>query len=123
MKVILSIKPEYVERIFAGSKKYEFRRSVFKAKGVSTVIVYATSPVKMVVGEFSFSDIITAPPNELWAQTKNYAGIDEDSFMQYFHGKEQGFALKIDKTRRYKRPLCLADAYHATPPQSFVYVK
>jgi predicted transcriptional regulator len=30
MKVLLSIKPQFAEMIFSGTKKYEFRRSVFK---------------------------------------------------------------------------------------------
>lgn len=30
MKVLLSIKPEFAERIFNGSKKYEFRKVIFK---------------------------------------------------------------------------------------------
>lgn len=30
MKVLLSIKPEFVEKIFAGEKKFEYRRTIFK---------------------------------------------------------------------------------------------
>jgi len=37
MKILLSIKPEYAEKIFAGTKKYEFRRSIFKNPDVKTV--------------------------------------------------------------------------------------
>ena len=36
MKIVLSIKPEYAEKIFSGSKKYEFRRMIFKAPDVKT---------------------------------------------------------------------------------------
>jgi predicted transcriptional regulator len=32
MKVILSIKPEYAFKIFDGTKKFEFRRVIFKKK-------------------------------------------------------------------------------------------
>ena len=30
MKILLSIKPEFAERIFDGSKKYEFRKVIFR---------------------------------------------------------------------------------------------
>lgn len=30
MEVLLAIKPEFVEKIFSGEKKYEFRKVVFK---------------------------------------------------------------------------------------------
>ena len=38
MKVLLSIKPEFAEKIFNGTKKYEFRKSIFKNKDVDKVI-------------------------------------------------------------------------------------
>ena len=52
MKVLLSIKPEFVEKIFNGTKKYEFRKSIFKNKNIDTVVVYASSPWQYVIGEF-----------------------------------------------------------------------
>ena len=30
MKVVLSIKPEFANKIFDGTKKFEFRKSIFK---------------------------------------------------------------------------------------------
>ena len=50
MKVILSIKPEFVEKIINGEKKFEYRRKIFK-KDVEKVLIYASSPIKLVVGE------------------------------------------------------------------------
>lgn len=32
MKVLLSIKPEYVEKILDGTKKFEFRKGIFKTQ-------------------------------------------------------------------------------------------
>ena len=58
MKVLLSIKPEYAYKIFDGSKKYEFRRSVFKDTNVKTIVVYASSPVQKVIGEFEIDSIL-----------------------------------------------------------------
>lgn len=36
MKVLLSIKPKYANAIFAGTKKFEFRRSIFKNLNIKT---------------------------------------------------------------------------------------
>lgn len=55
MKVILSIKPEFVEKIINGEKKFEYRRKIFK-KDVEKVLIYASSPIKSVVGEFIVED-------------------------------------------------------------------
>jgi predicted transcriptional regulator len=70
MKVLLSIKPEFAEMIFSGSKRYEFRRSIFRNPDVKTIVVYASSPVQKVIGEFEIETIINAELENLWKQTK-----------------------------------------------------
>lgn len=49
-EVLLSIKPTYVQRIFEGSKKYEFRRVIFKENNIDKIIVYASAPISKIVG-------------------------------------------------------------------------
>jgi len=122
MKVLLSIKPEFAELIFSGSKKYEFRKAIFKNPDVKTVVVYASSPVQMVIGEFEIDRILVEEPRNLWEQTKEYSGVSEVFFFKYFSKRERGFAIKVKKTKRYKKPLCLRATYNTTPPQSFCYV-
>ena len=36
MKVVISIKPEFANKIFDGTKKFEFRKSIFKNEDVKT---------------------------------------------------------------------------------------
>ncbi len=123
MRVLLSIKPEYAEKIFDGTKKYEFRRSVFKNHSIKTIVVYASSPVKRVIGEFDIEKIIVDDLHKLWNKTKEFSGISEDFFFEYFNNKEKGYAIKIKQTRRYQKSLSLKDDFNATPPQSFMYLE
>ena len=58
----------------------------------------------------------------LWKKTKKHAGIDEEYFYQYFDNKEKGFAIKIKKSRKYRKPLCLREDFNLLPPQSFLYL-
>ena len=97
MKVLLSIKPEFAERIFEGSKKYEFRKALFKNSDIKTIVVYASSPMQRVIGEFEIETIISDSPEKLWNKTKRFAGIDEGFFYKYFADREMGFAIKIKK--------------------------
>lgn len=122
MKVLLSIKPEFAERIFEGSKKYEFRKAIFKNPNVRTVVVYASSPVQRIIGEFEIEAVLKASPDDLWEETKDHSGITEEFFFDYFLNREIGFAIKVKKTRRFKKPRCLRSSYNVTPPQSFCYV-
>jgi hypothetical protein len=71
----LSIKPVYAEAIFAGKKRFEFRRSIFR-ENIRVVVVYMSSPVMQVVGEFSVEGIITDDVADLWDRTERHAGID-----------------------------------------------
>jgi predicted transcriptional regulator len=123
MKVLLSIKPEHAEKIFNGTKKYEFRRSVFKNQNIKTVVVYASSPVQRVIGEFEIEKILNDDLHQLWDKTKEFSGISENFFFEYFNNKEKGYAIKIKETKRYDKSLSLKDDFNATPPQSFMYLE
>lgn len=122
MKVLLSIKPEYVERIFDGSKKFEYRRAIFKKKDIDTVIVYATMPVGKIVGEFKIDHILVNHPDEIWDKTKNYSGVMESFYDSYFDGRDKAFAIKIASTKRYEQEICpYSQLDNFTAPQSFLY--
>ena len=123
MRVLLSIKPEFAEKIFDGTKKYEFRRIVFKNPSIKTIVVYASSPVQKVIGEFEIESILNYELKTLWEKTKEFSGISERFFFEYFGDKDKGYAIKVKKTKRYKEALCIKDDFHVTPPQSFIYLE
>ena len=121
MKVVLSIKPEFAFKIFEGTKKFEFRKSIFKNEHIKTIIVYASSPVQQVIGEFEIEKIINDDLHSLWEQTQDFSGISADYFYQYFADKEEGYAIQIKNPKKYKRPKSLKEDFNLTPPQSFAY--
>jgi predicted transcriptional regulator len=121
-QVLLSIKPEYAEKILDGTKKYEFRRSVFKNPDIRTIVIYASSPVQKVVGEFEIDTILTIELETLWNKTKKFAGISKEYFMEYFESKEKGYAIKIKSTKKYEDWLSIGEKFNAKPPQSFLYL-
>ncbi len=122
MRVLLSIKPEFAEKIFEGTKLFEFRRAIFKNRNVKKVVVYASSPVKKVIGEFEIDGIIRSNIDELWNQTQDHSGITKEYFYQYFSNREEGFAIKIKNQKRYQKPKCLKQDFNLIPPQSFMYL-
>lgn len=123
MIALLSIKPEFVREIFQGQKRYEYRKKAF-AKNVTKVIVYSTKPVGMIVGEFSVKDILKLHPSELWDKTRNYSGISKQYFNEYFNGRDEGYAIHIEKPTLYEHPINPHEVFGSfTPPQSFMYVQ
>lgn len=122
-RVLLSIKPVFVEKIFSGEKLYEFRRVLFRKDNVTTVVVYASAPVQKVVGEFEIEALISLAKCELWDITAQHAGIDKSHFDAYFQGKTHANAIKIKNVKRYKKPKDLESGFNLkAPPQSFAYV-
>jgi predicted transcriptional regulator len=123
MKVLLSIKPAFADSIFDGTKKYEYRKAIFREESVTTVIVYATKPVGKVVGEFSIGGVIEVHPVKLWGLTKEHAGITRKFFDEYFASRSRAYAIEVKNPRRYTKPKDI-DAFieSGVAPQSFCYV-
>jgi predicted transcriptional regulator len=122
-KVVLSIKPQYADKIFDGTKKFEFRKAIFKNKDIKTILVYSSSPVQKVIGEFEIDRIYNENLSALWERTKENSGITEDYFYEYFLNRDSGFAIKIKNKKKYKKALDLKKDFNLSPPQSFAYLK
>lgn len=123
MKVLLSIKPQFVEEIFNGSKKFEYRKSIFKRSNIKSIVVYSTMPVGKIIGEFVIEEILEEHPKSLWVKTKKYSGISEEFYNNYFMGRDKGYAIKIKSLHKYNEPRCPHEMYDDfTAPQSFKYV-
>lgn len=123
MKILLSIKPEFVEKIISGEKKFEFRKTLPKREGVTTVVVYSTMPVGKVVGEFKVKDMLSYTPESLWEKTKDFSGITKHFFDEYFATKSLAHAFEIDTFNLYETPLGIAEVLPSgTPPQSYCYI-
>ena len=119
--ILLSIKPEYIEAIFKGTKKYEFRRARCK-KHIDKIVIYATAPVSQVVAEVEVLDVLEDKLDVIWHKTKDFSGITKEAFKQYYKGKNSGVVYKLGEVTKYKEPKNLADYGIKMPLQSFVYV-
>lgn len=123
MKVLLSIKPEFANKIFDGSKRYEYRKTLFRRKDVDSIVVYASFPVCRVIGEFMIVNILRDNLDSLWEETKNYAGISREFYDSYFANKEFAYAIEVGNFKRYEEEITLQDLGVQTAPQSFIYIK
>lgn len=121
-KVLLSIKPIYVEKIFAGEKKYEYRKTRIRDSQVSKALIYQSNNTKMIVGEFEIDEILSGTPTEIWAATHQYGGINERSFFEYFKKRDIAYAYAIKSPIRYAEPLSIRDYGLSCPPMSYCYI-
>ena len=119
--LLLSIKPEYVEKILQGSKKYEYRKRLAK-EDVSVIYVYSTAPSMKVVASVQVIRRLSAPPTILWEKTKKSAGISRAKFREYFRGCKTVYAYELGEVNIFKTEKNLSDFGVVTAPQSFVYI-
>lgn len=120
--IILSIKPEFVEKILSGEKKYEYRKKVCK-EDVEKIYIYATAPIKMVVGEVEVIGKKRLNKEKLWEKTQKQSGITKEFYDKYFVNCEEGSVYCLGKIIKYEKGKLLQEFGVKVPPQSFVYYK
>ncbi|KAF5061469.1 hypothetical protein DSECCO2_314980 [anaerobic digester metagenome] len=123
MRVILSIRPKHIRKIINGTKRYEFRKVMFKDRSVCEIYVYSTSPVKRIIGRFKVGKIFEDRPENLWEQLREYSGLTQKDFYAYFSEKDKGYAIEIINFELFEEPI---DPKKLNPtfvaPQSFQYI-
>lgn len=121
LTILLSIHPEYVERIKTGQKRYEYRRIAFR-RTVDRIIIYATYPCSCIVGEASVSYVLQDSIERIWEKTYLYAGITKEAYLNYFKGRETAYAYEIMDLQIYPECRKLKDIGLSRAPQSFCYL-
>ncbi len=123
MNVLLSVKPEYANKIVEGNKKYEFRRSILKRNDIEKVYIYSTSPIRKIIAVFEIEQILKDSPERIWKLCQKYGGISKEDFFAYFKNSDSAYAIKICNVVSFQEPI---DPYNIIedfkPPQSFYYL-
>jgi type I restriction enzyme S subunit len=122
MNVLLSIKPQYVDKILSGEKKYEFRRRIFRRQ-VEAVYVYCNSHVKSIVGVFTIGEILFGTPEEIWNICGQRGGIEKEAFFRYFTNASYAYGIEIINFCKFLEPIVPVSLVERfSPPQSFYYL-
>lgn len=121
-KILISIKPQYVNEILSGRKKYEYRKVKAKKDNVDKMIVYATALIMKVVAEIEILNILEDAPNLVWEHTKKYSGISKSFYDKYYENRDIAIAYQLGKIKKYDEPKELSELGILYSPQSFVYI-
>jgi predicted transcriptional regulator len=119
---LLSIHPQLAAAILTGRKRVEFRRRS-PSSATSHVIVYATAPVKRIVGWFRVEAFEAGSPSALWERFGDLGGIAAADFARYFEACDLGTAIRVADVSRVEPPAPIeAVGAGVCPPQSFRYI-
>lgn len=124
--LVMSIKPQYADAIYGGTKKFEFRRKP-PTNLKALYLVYETAPVSRLTGSLMFCGSFTVRAGMMVdfiqqvmmvskAQAVSMMGITEKELIAYAGGENQPVtALMIARAERdayYER-------YRIRPPQNW----
>lgn len=104
-KLILSIKPDFVNKIVSGQKTVELRRRFSKKWEGVKVILYATHPNHAFVGEAKINKVINGKPIDIWYEYQEFLGCDRDTYFSYCEGLEAINALLLSDVKPYGVPI------------------
>lgn len=125
--VVLSIRPQYSEKIIEGLKTVELRRRFPVSAPQGTIAyIYSTSPVRAIIGSAQIKDVIKLPTSEIWRRFSEKAFIERSDFDKYFEGLDSGFALLFEQAKPFAEPISLdvlREQFNFKPPQSYLYAK
>lgn len=118
-KVLISIKSEYCDKIFAGEKLVEFRR--YFTSTANRLIVYSSGREKKIVGSIDVISINKLGINEAWGKYYYVSGIEKDRFFEYFKGLDEGYAIELGNI--IKDNISPSSCFkYFSPPQSYMYI-
>lgn len=78
--VILSVKPEWGEKILLGEKVVELRRRFPIFSTPVNALLYASSPIKALVGVVTIRNVVCLPPSNLWQSFANESCVSFEQF-------------------------------------------
>ncbi len=124
--MILSLRPRFADAILSGVKTVELRRTEPKIRVPTLALIYASTPVRALLGTCVVTSVESGHLGALWQVHGTGSSLDHGEFLSYFEGVEAGTALRLASPRRFSRPVPLVELrarskeFH--PPQSFSYV-
>ena len=118
--IILSIRPQYSEKILDGRKTVELRRRfpVSPQKG-TIVYIYSTAPVRALVGSAEIKTVVKLPLSDIWQHYSDNASIMKSDFDDYFDGLAEGVVIEFSNIKALSRTIALSELRERvgfTPP-------
>lgn len=125
--LLISLKPKYIQLILGGEKRVELRKNKPRIGQGDHILLYTTAPVQALEVIIQVKKILKKPLHQLWEEVQGLTGETKKDFFKYYHGKERGVAIFIDKVHPLTQPLSLKEMKELShwfyPPQGYLYLK
>ena len=123
--LFIAVKPDYANKLIFGKKDIELRKMKPNVQPGDYVIIYASAPVKAVVGFGKVKSIIMCSPQEMWNKHSERLGIDIQGFYSYYNGYNNAVGIEFEMIKPVA-PIGLLELKNVDPnfhpPQIYRYV-
>ena len=125
--VLLSIKPKFAEEILSGAKRFELRAGSGIPPG-ARVILYASSPVKAIVGEFTAGRVFVGSYEYVVRAVDSVpgSGVGEEDYGYIRGRRRRAMAIEVVNPVKYCKPIPLRELRRAGlrgPPRSYQFLR
>jgi len=90
------------------------------------VVIYATAPVKAVIGFGKIKNIIDKSPENMWKANEEKLGINKKEYDKYYADSNRAIGIEISSICRFKIGLLLTEIKELhpkfSPPQTYRYI-
>jgi predicted transcriptional regulator len=126
--LLMSIRPEYIRKIFNGDKLIEIRRKFNHKWSNRRVTLYSSHPAKAVMGYAIIQSVVSDTPFNIWNNYGSQLGCTKSEFDSYTAGLLKVFAIQLHAIQPYKTPMLLSQLSwfleeNLVPPQSYSSLK
>ena len=105
---LISIHPKYVTAILSGAKTVECRKSAIGLSIGDTLMLYATAPVKAVLGRARVKDIHRDTPQRLWDQFAHRTCVTKEDFFAYYANAATATLIALSEVEQFAKPVLLS---------------
>ena len=107
-ELLISIRPNYADAIFDGSKAVEVRRKIPSIAPGARLWIYVTMPVGQVRGFARVAKIVEGDPNTVWRVCGSRTGLAQKDFFDYLHGSAKAYGIVLQQVE-IGRPVSIAE--------------
>ncbi len=94
--LFISVKPEYAKKLVSGQKDIELRKIKPHVQQGDYVIIYASAPIKAILGMGKIKSIIECSPSFLWENYSERLGITRTNYFSYYDGHQKSVGIELE---------------------------
>ena len=125
--VLVSLRPRFAELVLDGSKTTELRRGPSRIEPGAVALVYASTPLRALLGAMRIEEVHTCAPSTVWRRWGPTTGLRRREFDDYVDGCDRVTALLLGARCVFPEPVSLEElrtrSSEFVAPQSYRYIQ